>query len=139
MRVTDHRYQGEMSKFHLAVRMISHEARTGTIRTCTGFSEDRIRKIHTTYFRHGGVATVKRRRGKSPSQINAFLCSASRQSEATVLACVHKLSCPLLIIVKQKNKQKQCPQLNRDESLIRCTLHKDVCTLELYASRCMEN
>ena len=32
--------------------MISHEARTGTIRLCTGFSEDRIRKIYGTYFKN---------------------------------------------------------------------------------------
>jgi hypothetical protein len=77
-----------MSKFHLAVRMIGHEARTGTIRSCTGFSEDRIRKIYTTYFRDGGALTVRRHRGKSPSRISSFLCSAARQSESTVLACL---------------------------------------------------
>ncbi len=48
MRVTDHRYAAELDKFNLAVRMIRHEARTGTIRACTGFSEDRIRKIYNS-------------------------------------------------------------------------------------------
>lgn len=95
MRVTDHRYAGEMAKFNLAVRMIGHEARTGTIRTCTGFSEDRIRKIYATYFRHAGQTQVKRRRGKSPSQIAAFLSSTRQQSEATVLACLF-LYCDLM-------------------------------------------
>ena len=51
MRATDNRYAAEMAKFNLAVRMIGHEARTGTIRRCTGFSEDRIRKIYGTYFK----------------------------------------------------------------------------------------
>ena len=50
MRVTDDRYTGEMDKFELAIRMIGHEARTGTIRSCTGFTEDRIRKLYGTYF-----------------------------------------------------------------------------------------
>ncbi|HJP05205.1 MAG: hypothetical protein CL799_12645 [Chromatiales bacterium] len=88
MRITDNRYAGEMSKFNLAVRMIGHEARTGTIRACTGFSEDRIRKIYATYFKSGKDNQVKRRRGKSPTQIAAFISSSGRQSEATVLACL---------------------------------------------------
>ena len=88
MRITDNRYAGEMSKFRLAVRMIGHEARTGTIRTCTGFSEDRIRKIFAAYFKLESGNQVKRRRGKSPTQIAPFIKSADRQSEATVLACL---------------------------------------------------
>jgi hypothetical protein len=86
MRVTDHRYAGELDRFHLAIRMIRHEARTGTIRACTGFSEDRIRKIYNSYFRAGAGAQVKRRRGKSPTRIRQFVNSTPRQLEATVLA-----------------------------------------------------
>ncbi len=77
-----------MSNFHLAVRMFGHEARTGSIRSCTCFSEDRIRKIYATYFREAGNTHIKRRRGKSPSQIAAFVNSTVNQSEATVLACL---------------------------------------------------
>jgi len=95
MRATDHRYAGEMAKFNLAVRMIGHEARTGTIRSCTGFSEDRIRKIFKTYFRDNIGNTVRRRRGKSPRQITLFLNSSLRQSEATVLTCLF-LYCGIL-------------------------------------------
>lgn len=86
MRITDHRYAAELDKFDLAVRMIQHEARTGTIRACTGFSEDRIRKIYSTYFKVAGGRDVKRRRGKSPKRITQFVNSAPRQLEATVLA-----------------------------------------------------
>jgi hypothetical protein len=88
MRITDHRYTGEMAKFELAVRMIGHEARTGTIRRCTGFTEDRIRKIYGTYFKPAGSLAVKRRRGKSPTQISHFVSSAQKQFESTVLACL---------------------------------------------------
>lgn len=88
MRATDNRYAAEMSSFNLAVRMISHEARTGTIRKCTGFSEDRIRKIYATYFKSTGGPPVRRRRGKSPTQIAPFVSSAVSQSEATVVACL---------------------------------------------------
>lgn len=88
MRVTDNRYAAEMAKFNLAVRMIGHEARTGTIRACTGFSEDRIRKIYGTYFKCGSGQAIRRRRGKTPTQITPFISSSLRQSEATVLACL---------------------------------------------------
>lgn len=85
MRITDHRYAAELDKFDLAVRMIRHEARTGTIRACTGFSEDRIRKIYGAYFKAAG-GNVRRQRGKSPRRIAQFVSSAPRQLEATVLA-----------------------------------------------------
>jgi len=88
MRITDLRYAGERQKFDLAVRMIRLEARTGTIRNCTGFSEDRIRKIYAHYFASSGPDRVRRRRGKSPTQITPFLNSARSQSEATLLACL---------------------------------------------------
>ncbi|MCC7258780.1 MAG: hypothetical protein IT486_10465 [Gammaproteobacteria bacterium] len=86
MRVTDHRYAAELDRFDLAVRMIRHEARTGTIRACTGLSEDRIRKIYGAYFKAAGATTVRRQRGKSPRRIAQFVSSAPRQLEATVLA-----------------------------------------------------
>ena len=86
MRATDNRYAGERERFDLAIRMIEHEARTGTIRLCTGFSEDRIRKICASYF--PGQAAVRRRRGKTPSQIGPFVSSARRQGEASLLACL---------------------------------------------------
>jgi hypothetical protein len=88
MRVTDDRYSGELERFDLAVRMIGHEARTGTIRSCTGFTEDRIRKLYGTYFRADDGRQVRRRRGKSPRQIGRFVSSAGRQTEATLLACL---------------------------------------------------
>jgi len=91
MRVTDNRYAGELEKFDLAMRMIGHEARTGTIRACTGFTEDRIRKLYMTYFKSNPAQQVRRRRGKSPRQIGRFVSSARRQTEATLLACLYLL------------------------------------------------
>jgi len=83
MRATDNRYAGERERFDLAIRMIRHEARTGTIRQCTGFTEDRIRKIYASYF--PGSDGVRRRRGKTPSQLAPFVSSARRQGEASLL------------------------------------------------------
>lgn len=89
MRVTDDRYTADINKFNLAIRMIRHEARTGTIRTCTGFSEDRVRKIYNSYCRDG--ANVRRHRGKTPTRIRQFVNSTTRQFEATLLASLFLL------------------------------------------------
>ena len=88
MRLTDNRYAGERQQFELALRMIRHEARTRTIRDCTGLSDDRIRKVYTTYFRDTGTTAVKRRRGKSPQQIGLFVKSPQNQLEATTLVAL---------------------------------------------------
>jgi hypothetical protein len=85
MRLTDDRYAAERSQFELALRMIRHEARTRTIRECTGLSDDRIRKLYTTYFRNAGSVDVRRRRGKSPRQITRFVKNPDNQLQATTL------------------------------------------------------
>jgi len=101
MRVTDDRYTGEMEKFDLAIRMIGHEARTGTIRACTGFTEDRIRKLYGTYFTGPDGPEVRRRRGKSPRQIARFVNCARRQTDATLLACLFRC-CDVFRISSQR-------------------------------------
>lgn len=85
MRVTDDRYRNERNRFELAMRMIAHEARTNTIGYFTGLSDDRIRKVYDTYFRNDD-ATVRRRRGKSPTQIAPLIESPHRALESGVLA-----------------------------------------------------
>jgi hypothetical protein len=85
MRATDHRYHTERARFDLALRMIGHEARTGTIKYWTGLSEDRIRKLYTSYFKFGG-RPVRRRRGRSPSQIAPLIKTPQRALESGVFA-----------------------------------------------------
>jgi len=102
MRLTDNRYSGEKQQFELALRMIQHEARTRTIRLCTGLSDDRIRKVYTTYFRNSGDMAIKRRRGKSPRQIGLFVKTPQHQLEATTLIALYCSS--LLLRVDTTNK-----------------------------------
>lgn len=87
-RVTDARYSRERSQLELALEMIAFEARTRTIRGCTGLSDDRIRKLYSTYFKHSGnaAAAVRRQRGKSPRRVDIFFRNTSVQMEATTLA-----------------------------------------------------
>ena len=86
MRATDNRYLGERNRFELALRMIGHEARTGTIRYWTGLSPDRIRKLYTSYFKFDDAAPIRRRRGKSPTQIGPLIRSSARALESGAFA-----------------------------------------------------
>ena len=106
MRLTDDRYSGERSQFELALRMIRHEARTRTIRECTGLSDDRIRKTYTTYFQNSGLSGIKRRRGKSPRQIGRFVKNSQNQIQSTTLVAL--FSAGLLIRIDQYARVHPC-------------------------------
>lgn len=106
MRFTDDRYSRERSQFELALRMIRHEARTRTIRECTGLSDDRIRKLYATYFRDADDRPVKRRRGKSPQQVNRYVKNPVNQLEATTLVAL--FSANLLLRIDEQNAIHAC-------------------------------
>lgn len=106
MRLTDDRYAREQSQFQLALRMIGHEARTGTIKRCTGLSDDRIRKLYATYFRNTGNTGVKRRRGKSPQQVGRFVKNPEYQLQATTLFALFTLG--LLLRVDGERRVTAC-------------------------------
>jgi hypothetical protein len=76
------RYRLERSRTDLAIRMIGHEARTYLIRTCTGLSEDKIRKLYNVYYKNEG-SDICRHRGKTPRQPEYFTRNAGTQLEAT--------------------------------------------------------
>jgi hypothetical protein len=87
LRVTDHRYTRDRLRFDLALRMIRHEARTCTIRLCTGLTDDRIRKLYRSYIvASPEAATVRRKRGKSPRQVAYFTRNPAAHLEASLLA-----------------------------------------------------
>jgi hypothetical protein len=106
MRLTDDRYAGEKAQFELALRMIRHEARTRTIRECTGLSDDRIRKLYTTYFRNSGITEVRRRRGKSPRQVTRFVANPQNQLQATTLVALFAAN--LLLRIAPDGKVRAC-------------------------------
>ena len=92
MRCTDNRYAGQRQQFDLALRLIGHEARTHIIARCTGFSQDRIRKLYSAYFRHrDGTPAIRRQRGKSPSNVAYYVRNARVQSETTTLVWLFAL------------------------------------------------
>lgn len=81
------RYLREKSRLELALRLIGHEARTGTIRRFTGFSDDRVRKLFDNYFRDAPTQ-VRRRRGKTPTQIFPLIKNAEIRLESTYLVAM---------------------------------------------------
>jgi hypothetical protein len=80
------RYLDERQRHDLALRMIRHEARTCTIRACTGLTDDRIRRLYKTYATHIGSAPIRRRRGKSPRRAAFFVRNTRTQFESSLLA-----------------------------------------------------
>jgi hypothetical protein len=88
MNLCNARYLHDRQRHDLALRMIRHEARTHTIRRCTGLSDDRIRRLYRAYpdAPVGAQVPVRRRRGKSPRQIAFFTRNAQLQFESSFLA-----------------------------------------------------
>jgi hypothetical protein len=85
MRILDDRYSRDRLRLELALRFLRHEARTKTIRTWTGLTDDRIRKLYRSYMSRA-TRHVPRHRGKSPHQIAYFTRSVRLQQETAVLA-----------------------------------------------------
>lgn len=79
-------YSSERSRNDLALRMIRHEARTCTIRECTGLTDDRIRRLYKSYAHELSEAPVRRHRGKSPRQVTFFVRNTRAQFESSLLA-----------------------------------------------------
>jgi hypothetical protein len=90
MRIYDDRYSRERARMELALRFLSHEARTQTIRAWTGLSDDRIRKLYRSYMSQVR-RQLPRHRGKSPHQVAYFSRSLRLQEETALLASMLSL------------------------------------------------
>ena len=88
MRITDCRYDRDRLRLTVAYRLICHEARTHTIRQCTGLSGDRIRKLYRNYMAGVPERPIRRRRGKSPRQMSFFRKSVDHEIQAAALGCM---------------------------------------------------
>ena len=115
MRIHENRYNRDRQRHDLALRFIQHEARTRTIRTWTGLSDDRIRKLYRACIHDGEQAPV-RHRGKSPQQTGYFVRSPEMRQETALLASV----CYLLGVVPLSqiaDASRSLPGMQRGESL----------------------
>ena len=88
MLISQDRYQRDRLRYDVALRLMQHEARTGTIREWTALSESQIRNLYHSYAEYG-ARPLKRHRGRVPHQPSALLRPAERRQQATVLACMY--------------------------------------------------
>jgi hypothetical protein len=88
MRVTEDRYSRDRLRMDVAIHFIENEARTHTIRSWTGLSDDRIRKLYKTYLEDGGGRPLVRHRGRSPHRAAHFTRTARLRHESALFASV---------------------------------------------------
>lgn len=86
MHTEDELYRRRQLRDAIALRMIGYEARTCTIRTCTGLSDDQVRRLYKYFISRNRKTSIKRRRGKSPRQLAYFTRNPLAQLEASMLA-----------------------------------------------------
>ena len=91
MRISEDRYDRDRQRLELALRFLTHEARTQTIRSWTGLSHDRIRKLYRSYLGRADCY-IPRHRGQSPHQAAYFMRTLKIQQEAAVLASFFSLA-----------------------------------------------
>jgi hypothetical protein len=116
MRVSDAGYSRDLRSFNLAVRMLSHEARTRTISAWTGLSADRIRKLSKVQRREKPQRVPRRPSGPTPRQLAALLTSPGLRTEADTIAGV----CEMLKVLPTEpvaNAKSSLPNLARGERL----------------------
>jgi hypothetical protein len=116
MRVSDAGYARDLRSFNLAVRMLSHEARTRTITAWTGLSADRVRKLSKLQRREKPQKAPRRPSGPTPRQLAALLTSPGLRTEADTIAGV----CQLLKVLPTEpvaNAKTSLPNLARGERL----------------------
>jgi len=101
MHISNDRYFRERLRHDLALRMIRHEARTCTIKGCTGLTDDRIRRLCKTYELHVTAVPMRRRRGKAPRQLAFFTRNTHLQFES---ACLTSVFCAFGLL---RNSQQQ--------------------------------
>jgi len=116
MRVSDAGYSHDLRSFNLAMRMLSHEARTRTISAWTKLSADRVRKLSKLQRREKPQNVPRRPPGPSPRQLDALLTSPGLRTEADTIAAV----CQMLKVLPAEpmaNAKATLPNLARGERL----------------------
>ena len=126
MRISDHRYFRDVRKYHLAMRLIHHEARTGTIRHWTGLSARCIRNLFRSYVRGDIAGCAARHRGPSPHMVEQLLQSPQLRDEVAVLASVLCLF-DLIPSRPKPNERQESPNILRAEQL--CAAFEMLCDL----------
>lgn len=118
MRVSDDRYSHDFRSFHLALRMLKHEARTNTISAWTKFSPERIRNLAKSHLREHPSRELERHRGPSPTQLTPLMRNPMVRSEVAALGAL----CRILGVLPREplpNARQRLPGIANGERL--CT------------------
>lgn len=129
-------YLDERRRTELALRMIGHEARTCTIKNCTGLSDDRIRRLYGRYFKDDTRA-IRRQRGKSPSRTSVYVRSPVKQCEATTLALL-LLACDVLSLTPEGSMAPCVPENSLEHGLRFCTAFETYVSVHREPHFCFE-
>jgi hypothetical protein len=87
MAIGQDRIGRDLRRYQLAMRLVAHEARTGTICDWTGITRERLKTLR----RDWGVPAESRHRGPSPTSLNVFFRSPRARSEASLLAMLCRI------------------------------------------------
>jgi hypothetical protein len=85
MRLSDDRYDNDRRKYVLALSMIEHGARIGTVMKWTGLSKYRVQTLSHSY---ASATRTRRNRGESPSQPSYFSKSLELARESMAFAYI---------------------------------------------------
>jgi hypothetical protein len=85
VRISDARYGRDLRRYQLALRLIQHGARNGTVQRWSGLSMYRIRTLCAAYAAGRAQHPHSPLRGAAPHQISFFWRSAHLKCEAAVL------------------------------------------------------
>jgi hypothetical protein len=129
-------YRDERRRTELALRMIGHEARTCTIKLCTGLSDDRIRRLVGRCANDCGQA-IRRQRGKSPTRTGIFVRNSTNQCEATTLAFL-LLSCDVLQLQPDGGLVTAVPEASLEYGLRFCLAFETYAALHRKPHFCFE-
>lgn len=112
MPIGQDRIGRDLRRYQLAMRLIVHEARTGTICDWTGMTRERLKTLR----REWGVPSETRHRGPSPTSLSVFFRSPRVRSEAALLAILCRLM-GAVSSTRIPDAARLLPSLDRGERL----------------------
>jgi hypothetical protein len=112
MPIGDDRIGRDLRRYQLAMRLVAHEARTGTICDWTGLTRERLKTLR----REWGIPMETRHRGPSPTSVSVFFRSPRVRSEASLLAMLCRMM-GAVSSTRMPDAARLLPSLDRGERL----------------------
>lgn len=112
MTIGEDRIGRDLRRYQLAIRLVTHEARTGTICDWTGLTRERLKTLR----REWGIPTGTRHRGPSPTSVSVFFRSPRARSEASLLAMLCRMM-GAVSSTRMPDAARMLPSLDRGERL----------------------